>query len=451
MEIQFYNTASRKKEVFTPIDPDNVRVYACGPTVYDYAHIGNGRSFVTFDLLFRLLRHVYGESHVTYVRNITDIDDKIMDRAQERGATIAEVTQETASAFFADMATLGLLEPSHQPRATNYIDGMIEMIGTLVEKKYAYLSEGHVLFEVKKDNRYGKLSGRSLDEMLAGARVEVADYKRDPMDFVLWKPSAEDQPGWDSPWGRGRPGWHLECSVMSEALLGETFDIHAGGVDLIFPHHENEVAQSRCAHGGATMANYWVHGGHLQVEGEKMSKSLGNFHTVHDLVKEWPGEAMRLHIMTSHYRQGMNFSMGGIREAKAILDRWYRVVDGARPSEVDKAFLAILADDMNVPGAMAQLHKLAGDAGKGDSEAAAALKASANLLGLLQLESAEWEAWRPEGLELDEAKIEELIEARTAARTAKDFAASDRIRDELKDMGVAIKDGPQGTTWELMS
>lgn len=451
MELQFYNTASRKKEVFTPIDPDNVRVYACGPTVYDYAHIGNGRSFVTFDLLFRLLRHVYGAEHVTYVRNITDIDDKIMDRAAERGATIAEVTAETANAFFGDMATLGLLEPTHQPRATDYIDGMIEMIGTLMEKNYAYEAEGHVLFEVKKDNHYGKLSNRSLDDMIAGARVEVAPYKRDPMDFVLWKPSSDEQPGWDSPWGRGRPGWHLECSVMSEAFLGQTFDVHAGGVDLIFPHHENEVAQSRCCHGGATMANYWIHGGFLQVEGEKMSKSLGNFKTVHDLVREWPGEAMRLHIMTSHYRQSMNFSADGIREAKAILDRWYRVVADVEPGEVDEAFLGTLLDDMNVPGALAELHRLAGEAGKGDDEAATVLKASANLLGLLQLETEAWEAWRPEGLELDEAKIAQLVEARNAARTAKDFAQSDRIRDELKDMGIAIKDGPEGTTWELMT
>lgn len=451
MEIQLHNTASRKKEVFKPIDPVNVRVYACGPTVYDYAHIGNGRSFLTFDLLFRLLRHVYGEEHVTYVRNITDIDDKIMDRARERGATIAEVTEETTKAFFADMATLGLLKPTHQPRATDYVDGMIEMIGGLVEKGNAYLAEGHVLFEVKTDKNYGKLSNRSLDDMIAGARVEVAPYKRDPMDFVLWKPSADDQPGWDSPWGRGRPGWHLECSVMSEAFLGQTFDIHAGGVDLIFPHHENEVAQSTCSHGGAAMANYWIHGGFLQVEGEKMSKSLGNFKTVHELVKEWPGEAMRLHIMTSHYRQGMNFSADGIKEAKAILDRWYRVSAEVEAGAVDEAFLTCLLDDINVPGGLAELHRLAGEAGKGDAEAARSLKASANLLGLLQLEIKAWEAWRPEGLDLDEARIEELIEARNAARVAKDFAASDQIRDELKAMGIAIKDGPEGTTWELMS
>lgn len=451
MEIQLYNTATRTKEVFTPIDPANVRFYGCGPTVYDYAHIGNGRSFLSFDLLFRLLRHIYGEDHVTYVRNITDIDDKIMDRAHERGQTIREVTEETANALFEDMGTLGLLEPTHQPRATDYLDGMIAMISKLVEKGYAYAADGHVLFEVKKDNRYGLFSGRSLDEMIAGARVEVADYKRDPMDFVLWKPSADEQPGWDSPWGRGRPGWHLECSVMSEELLGETFDIHAGGVDLIFPHHENEIAQSTCAHGGATMANYWVHGGFLQVEGEKMSKSLGNFYTVHDLVKDWPGEAMRLHIMTSHYRQGMNFSIDGIRDAKAILDRWYRLVADVEPSHVDEAFLETVLDDINVPGGLAELHRLAGEAGKGNAEAAASLKASAQLLGLLQLETEAWENWRPEGLELDEAKIEALIEARKAARADKDFAASDRIRDELKAMGVAIKDGPEGTTWELIS
>jgi cysteinyl-tRNA synthetase len=450
MELQLHNTANRKKETFKPIDPNNVRIYGCGPTVYDYAHIGNGRSFVTFDLLFRVLRHIYGETHVTFVRNITDIDDKIMAKAAERGAEIRDVTEETVKAFNEDMATLGLLIPSHQPRATDYLPGMIEMIGTLVDQGYAYLAEGHVLFEVKKDARYGTLSGRSTDDMIAGARVEVAPYKKYPMDFVLWKPSQDDQPGWESPWGRGRPGWHLECSVMSEAFLGETFDIHAGGVDLIFPHHENEVAQSTCAHGGAPMANYWVHGGFLQVEGEKMSKSLGNFKTVHDLVRQWPGEAMRLHIITSHYRQGMNFATEGLKEAKGILDRWYRLVaDVEEPGRADDAFLNCLLDDLNVPGGLAELHRLASESGKGDKNASATLKASANLLGLLQLSTQEWEGWRPEGLDLDEAQIEVLIAGRNAARTAKDFAEADRLRDELAAMGVAIKDGPEGTTWEL--
>lgn len=449
MELQLHNTASRKKETFKPIDPKNVRIYGCGPTVYDYVHIGNGRSFVMFDLLFRVLRHIYGEEHVTLVRNITDIDDKIMDRAAKRGATIREVTEETVEALHQDVADLGLLRPTHEPRATDYLPGMIGMIEKLVDKGYAYVADGHVLFEVKKDNHYGQLSGRSVDDMIAGARVEVAPYKKDPMDFVLWKPSDEDQPGWDSPWGRGRPGWHLECSVMSEEILGETFDVHAGGVDLIFPHHENEIAQSTCAHGGATLANYWIHGGFLDVEGEKMSKSLGNFKTVHELVKEFQGEAMRLHIITSHYRQGMNFSIDGIKDAKRLLDRWYRLVDGVEPGEVDEGFMACLLDDLNVPGGLAELHRLASDAAKGDERAAASLKATANILGLLQLSTQEWESWRPEGLELDEAKIDAMVEARNAARAAKDFAEADRLRDELADMGVAIKDSAGGTSWEL--
>ncbi len=453
MKIQFYNTATRKKEAFEPIERKNVRLYACGPTVYDFAHIGNGRTFATFDLLYRFLRHVYGDTHVTYVRNITDIDDKIIARAQKRGTSIAEVTKETTDAFLRDMELLGLLKPTHEPRATDYVDGMIEMMEKLVELGNAYEAEGHLLFDVKSMKDYGKFANRSTDELVAGARVEVAPYKRDPVDFVLWKPSDDDQPGWESPWGRGRPGWHTECSVMSEQLLGETFDIHGGGVDLVFPHHQNEIAQSTCAHHGKHMANFWLHGGFLQVEGEKMSKSLGNFKTVHELVKDWPGEALRLHLYMTHYRQFMNFSKESVREAKVALDRWYRAVSDVgevNAEDVSDDVLRALADDLNTPQVLTELHKLASEASD-DKNAARALKASAQLLGLLQLSSGAWFDWRPEGVDLDEAKIDALIAARNEARRSKDFTEADRLRDELVDMGIAIKDGPEGTTWELIT
>lgn len=452
MELFLHNTATRKKERFEPLDDKNVRVYVCGPTVYDFAHIGNGRTFTTFDQLFRLLRVLYGEDHVTFVRNITDIEDKIIERAQKRNVSIKEVTAETTQSFLDDMETLGLLEPTHQPHATDYIAQMLEMIAKLIEQGHAYEAEGHVLFAVGSMADYGKLSGRSTDELLAGARVEVAPYKRDPMDFVLWKPSDLSQPGWDSPWGNGRPGWHIECSAMSEALLGKTFDIHAGGVDLIFPHHENEVAQSTCSHDGAPMARYWLHGGFLQVEGEKMSKSLGNFRTVHDLVREWPGEAMRLHLFTTHYRQSMNFSYDGIREAKAMLDRWYaatadvgEVTNDDLPADV----LEAMCDDMNTPKALTAMHAIASKAGKGDREAKRQLKAAAQFFGLLQLTPEAWASWKPDNFDLDDAKIEGLIEARNVARKAKDFGEADRIRDELAEIGIAIKDGADGTTWTV--
>lgn len=453
MGLQFYNTATRKKDRFEPIDPQNVRLYTCGPTVYDFAHIGNGRTFSAFDLLYRLLRHVYGPEHVTYVRNITDIEDKIIERAQKRDVPISIVTEETTNAFLKDMDDFGLLDPTHQPRATDYVDEMIEMMLKLVELGHAYEAEGHLLFDVRSDPNYGKFANRSPDELVAGARVEVAPYKRDPVDFVLWKPSSDDQPAWDSPWGRGRPGWHTECSVMSEKLLGDTFDIHAGGVDLIFPHHQNEIAQSTCVHHGAPMANFWLHGGFLQIEGEKMSKSLGNFKTIHDLVKVWPAEALRLHLFMTHYRQFMNFSEGSVRDAKAMLDKWYRLtanVGAVEHDDVPASVVAALADDLNTPQALTELHKIAGEASK-DQASAKALKAGAQLLGLLQQTSSEWAAWRPEGLEVDEAKIEALIAARAEARKAKDFAKADAARDELTAMGVAIKDGPEGTTWELVT
>ncbi|NWG47007.1 MAG: cysteine--tRNA ligase, partial [Alphaproteobacteria bacterium] len=365
MTIRLYNTLTRSKDPFVPQDPHHVRMYVCGPTVYDFAHIGNARPVIVFDVLFRLLRHVYGADHVSYVRNITDIDDKIIARAAAEGRSIGELTLTTARQFHEDIAALGVLPPTHEPRATEYVPQMVGMIEALIANGHAYEAEGHVLFSVSSYAAYGQLSGRSTDEMLAGARVEVAPYKRDPMDFVLWKPSTEDQPGWDSPWGRGRPGWHIECSAMGATLLGETFDIHGGGIDLAFPHHENEIAQSACAHHGEPHARVWMHNGFLQVEGQKMSKSLGNFLTIHGLLEAWRGENLRLLMLMTQYRQPIDWTEAGLKEARVILKGWYEAGEageGAPGGDPDPAIVAALADDLNTPAAIAELHRLAGEA-----------------------------------------------------------------------------------------
>ena len=364
MALKLYNTRTRRKEVFEPLDPKAVRMYVCGPTVYDFAHIGNARPVIVFDMLFRLLRCLYGAEHVTYVRNITDVDDKINARAAEEGVSIRELTGRTAAQFHADVAALGALPPTVEPRATEHIPEMIAMIQRLVERGHAYAAEGHVLFNVPSDPRYGELARRSTDEMRAGARVEIAPYKRDPMDFVLWKPSAGSEPGWDSPWGYGRPGWHLECSAMSEKHLGKVFDIHGGGIDLLFPHHENEVAQSTCAHGTEIMANVWMHNGHLQVEGQKMSKSLGNFITIHDLLTNWhgvgwPGEALRFNMLRTHYRQPLDWTYEGLDEAHKTLWDWYGTLETvASAPEAPIEVLNALGDDLNTPEMIAAFHKL---------------------------------------------------------------------------------------------
>jgi cysteinyl-tRNA synthetase len=455
MELKLYDTLTREKRVFAPIDPKRVRMYVCGPTVYDYAHIGNARPVIVFDVLFRLLRHICGPDHVTYVRNVTDVDDKINARAAERGILIGELTKATYDNFKADVDALGCLPPTIEPRATDYVSkpaagiDMIRLIERLIANGNAYVAEGHVLFAVSTMPDYGKLSKRSLDEMEAGARVEVAPYKRNPMDFVLWKPSPPDLPGWDSPWGRGRPGWHIECSAMSAALLGETFDIHGGGIDLVFPHHENEIAQSRCAFHTPVMANTWMHNGFLQVEGEKMSKSLGNFVTIHELLKDWPGEAVRFTMLQTHYRQPINWTVAGLREAQKVLDHWYALTADIQPGYLCADALAALFDDLNTPKAFAALHELRGEAAKGAKPAAACLKASAQLLGLLQMPATAWSGFRPASVTVDESKIVSLIDARAAARKAKDFKESDRIRDELAAMGVVLKDSKDGTTWEI--
>ena len=376
MELKLYDTLAREKRVFAPIDPQNVRMYVCGPTVYDFAHIGNARPVIVFDVLFRLLRHLYGADHVTYVRNITDVDDKINARAAERGIPIRQLTEETYANFKADVAALGCLPPTHEPRATDYIsraDGkldMVTLIARLIQNGHAYAAEGHVLFHVPAMPDYGRLSKRPLDEMIAGARVEVAPYKRNPMDFVLWKPSAPDEPGWDSPWGRGRPGWHIECSAMSGALLGETFDIHGGGIDLVFPHHENEIAQSRCAFHTPVMANYWMHNGFLQVEGEKMSKSLGNFVTIRELLNEWTGPVVRYAMLQTHYRQPINWTNARLVQARQEISDWAGVYYDSEASrdyqsrvlskvsaEPTQGLVDALSDDLNTPNAIAYLRQ----------------------------------------------------------------------------------------------
>ena len=458
MALRLYNTLTRRKDDFAPLDPDRVRLYVCGPTVYDRAHIGNARPVIVFDVLFRLLRHVYGPHHVVYARNITDVDDKIIARAAERGIGIRELTEGTAQGFDEDAAALGCLRPSVEPRATDHIPEMIAVTERLVASGHAYAPEegdgaGHVLFAVGSMADYGRLSHRTLDEMMAGARVEVAAYKRADGDFVLWKPSAADEPGWNSPWGRGRPGWHLECSAMSWKHLGEQFDIHGGGLDLIFPHHENEVAQSCCAFDTPFMAQVWMHNGFLQVEGQKMSKSLGNFVTIHDLLategfggRPWPGEVLRLAMLRTHYRQPIDWTVKALEEAERTLDRWYGLADGSEDAvEPSEGVLHDLADDLNTPGAIAALHGLFSDpAGRG------AAVASARLLGLMQQSPAGWAARREADAGIDRVEVSALVEARLAARRDKQWAESDRIRDALAAMGVVIKDNKDGTTsWDV--
>ena len=502
--LRLYNTLTRTKEVFTPVDPRNVRMYVCGPTVYDYAHIGNARPVIVFDVLYRLLRHVYGEAHVRYARNLTDVDDKINARAARDypdlplNEAIAKVTETTTAQFHADVDALGNLRPDDEPRATGHIEEMKAIIERLIARGIAYVAEEHVLFHVpavaglKDAPKYGSLARRSLDEMVAGARVDVAPYKRDPMDFVLWKPSREGiDPGWPSPAGiatPGRPGWHIECSAMSMAKLLEpfggglncddplknTFDIHGGGIDLVFPHHENEIAQSCCAFGAPRMANIWMHNGFLQVEGEKMSKSLGNFVTINELLatevfggRTWPGEVLRLAMLKTHYRQPIDWTVKALEEAEKTLDRWYGWLEGVA---IDPAAAPIadvvgpLADDLNTPAAIAALHGLFSSSQAGlmmagdtlgwditDPQSASVVVAAARVLGLLQHEPSEWRAAKQAEAGVDPIAVEALIAARLAARKAKNFAESDRLRDELVAMGIVLMDGKDPATGELIT
>jgi len=453
--LYLYNTLSREKEPFKPLNPGAVGMYVCGPTVYDYAHIGNARPVVVFDVLYRLLKEFF--SRVTYVRNITDVDDKINAASLASGESIRSITERTARAFHEDMAALGALDPDVEPRATEHIAEMISLTTELLKAGNAYQAEGHVMFNVPSWDGYGGLSRNNRDDILAGARVEVAPYKKDPADFVLWKPSANDLPGWETPWGRCRPGWHLECSAMSCKYLGETFDIHGGGQDLIFPHHENEIAQSACAH-GKPFVRYWVHNGYLMAEGEKMSKSLGNFYTVHDLLKEFPGEAIRLVLLQTHYRRPLDFTKAGIAEAKHILDKFYGVLRNAagiktEPASTPAEVILALADDLNTPLALTHMHEMAGILNKVDNDDSRAfvkgrLLAAGKAMGLLQQNPEDWFKRQPEGVaSIDAAAVEALIAQRAEARRNKDFPASDRIRDQLAAQGIVLEDGAGGTIW----
>jgi cysteinyl-tRNA synthetase len=457
MPLTLYNTLSRRKEPFEPLDPTKVRLYVCGPTVYDRAHIGNARAFVMFDVLYRLLRDIYGRDHVRYVRNITDIDDKINTAARANGEPIATLTARTTAAFHEDMAALGTLPPDVEPRATEHVPEMIAMIEQLIASGHAYVAEGHVLFAVASDPQYGQLSKRSRDEMIAGARVEVAPYKRDPADFVLWKPSDADLPGWDSPWGRGRPGWHLECSAMSEKYLGETFDIHGGGLDLIFPHHENEIAQSVCAHNGRPFVRYWMHNEFLTDAGAKMSKSLGNIRTARELLDEAPGEAIRLALLTAHYRDPLDWTSDRLRQARQTLDRFYRALTLPRDAVFERFGEAAdalrpvreaLEDDLNTPLALKHLHEVAGAINRttSDAERSAlqrALEAGGQIMGLLGQPPLDWLRGSDKA---DGDRIEERIAARAAARRQRRFGEADRIRKELATEGIILEDRPDGTT-----
>jgi len=431
--IRLYDTLTRKKRDFVPADPERITMYVCGPTVYGRAHIGNARPAVVFDTLARLIRHAYGADSLTYARNVTDVDDKIIAAAEAEGVEPSVITDRYERYYLDDMGALGVSPPTIAPHATREIGPMIAMIEKLVAGGCAYAAEGHVLFDVSKDPAYGMLSHRDREQMIAGARVEVAPYKRDPADFVLWKPSDPDVIGWDSPWGRGRPGWHLECSAMIATHLGETIDIHGGGLDLVFPHHENEIAQSRCAHGGTALARYWVHNGFVDMGAEKMSKSLGNVVTPAELLEKWDGEVLRLALLSAQYRQPLPWTEKLLEQSKAILDRLYRVVGDVAPGEIDNGFVESLSDDLNTPAALTRL------SGMDDP---ARLKASAGLLGLLGSTADEW--FR--GGENDSA-IEAKIAERAEAKVNRDFATADRIRDELKADGIVLEDGPSGTTW----
>ena len=435
-EIKLRNSMTRKIEVFAPIDPTNLRLYVCGPTVYDRAHLGNARPAIVFDVLFRLLCHVYGKDHVTYVRNFTDVDDKINAKARETGRAIGEITEETIGWYHADMDAIGVSRPTHEPRATEYIPQMIAMIEDLIAKGHAYAAEGHVLFSVASYPDYGRLSGRTVEDMIAGARVEVAPYKRDAMDFVLWKPSDADTPGWDSPWGYGRPGWHIECSAMSHELLGPHFDIHGGGNDLMFPHHENEIAQSCCAHQGAGFANIWMHNEMLQVEGKKMSKSLGNFFTVRDLLDQGvPGEVIRFVMLSTHYSKPMDWTAKKAAEAEKTLRKWYAQAADAPQAPVPDAMLAALFDDLNTPLAITALHQIS------QSGDAASLRAGLSILGLASVGVPDWAASPDVDLSALEAQ---LFAVRQTAMETKDFAPVDALKSALTDAGVEVRMSKEG-------
>ena len=452
MPLQIYDTFSNEKKLFEPIDPSNVRMYVCGPTVYDFPHVGNARPVIVFDLLFRLLRRIYGIDNVTYVRNITDVDDKIITAASENNEDIKSLTERTIKFFRDDADYIGALEPTFEPKATDYINDMIDIISSLIEKDYAYVSEDNVLFSASKFSKYGQLSGKNLEEMIAGSRVEVESFKRSSSDFVLWKPSKSSEPGWDSPWGKGRPGWHIECSAMSEKLLGKNFDIHGGGQDLIFPHHENEIAQSECAN-NEKFANYWLHNGFVNVEGNKMSKSEENFVTVNQLKQKYQGEVIRLAMISTHYRQPLNWTENNLIECKKTLDKWYQLISENNFSfdyeKISSEVINALEDDLNTPKAISVLHQLYKDCKSNDRNTVETFLSSANFLGILMHTSSEWLSWGKEKLSIDEKQIELLISERKSARDNGNFEKADKIRNDLEHKGILLEDNEGKTTWRF--
>ena len=452
MTLHLYDTFSKSKREFRPIDPNNIRMYVCGPTVYDYAHVGNARPVIVFDTLFRIMRHTYGVDHVTYVRNITDVDDKIIEAANSNEEDISSLTSRTIQYFHEDASYIGALVPTIEPKATDHINEMVEMIETLIVKGFAYEIDGNVLFSSSKYDQYGKLSGKNIDELIAGARVDIEDFKKEASDFILWKPSKDNEPGWESPWGKGRPGWHIECSAMSKKYLGDTFDIHGGGQDLIFPHHENEIAQSECCH-EKKFANYWLHNGFLTVEGNKMAKSDSNFITVDELKDRYHGEVIRLAMLMTHYRQPLNWTENSLLESKKILNKWFSFfldIEISKDDEeiVDVNILSALKDDINTPKAISELHQLFKKCSKEDPISIKKFINSARLLGLMQCSPKEWMEWNVRDNNLDAMKINELIEQRNLLRDQGNYNDADKIRSQLDDLGIILEDKDGKTSWK---
>ena len=444
--LKLTNSLSRKKELFKPINSNNITMYACGPTVYDNPHVGNARTLIVFDILFRVLKAIYGKN-VTYVRNITDLDDKIIEISKKNNLSIKKVTNEVTKIFHSDCESLNCLKPTKEPKATEHIKDMVEMTSSLIKKKFAYESKGHVYFSVSSFKSYGKLSNKNINELKSGVRIEISDLKKNPMDFVLWKPSENTEPGWDSPWGRGRPGWHLECSVMSEKYLGKNFDIHGGGLDLIFPHHENEIAQSCCNNSTNNFANYWVHNGFVTTNKEKMSKSIGNIVTISDAVKKFSGQVVRLALLSTHYSKPLDWNDKLLNEQKNTIDKWYNLYD---ESDVDTSFdfFEILLDDLNTPGFIAKIHELYNNALTGNKKNKTLFNAACRLIGLFNLNKSEWENFKKGNIKFSEKLILEKIDERLKARKNGDFMLADKIRNELLDNGVLIEDNQDSTNWK---
>jgi len=446
--LNFFNTLSNKKEKFIPIKSDKVGMYVCGPTVYDFPHIGNARPLVVFDVLFRLLRNLYGKNKVTYVRNITDIDDKIIESAKKNKSTIKDLTENITKSFHDDCKYLNCLKPTFEPKATEHIEGMIKMITNLLKNKHAYEKEKHVYFSVNSFKNYGKLSNKNSEELIAGSRVEISKYKKDPLDFVLWKPSDEKDPGWESPWGRGRPGWHLECSVMSEKFLGKQFDIHGGGLDLVFPHHENEIAQSCCSNKTENFANYWLHNGFVTFDKEKMSKSVGNIVTIKKLRENINGQVIRLSLLSSHYKQPLDWNEKLINESQNTLNKWYTQFEKIKPQDLEDDILKPLNEDLNTPEYIAKLHSLYEDSSKGNKSSKIKFLTACQQIGLLEEDKESWEKLKKAKVKVNENFINQKIKDRNEARKKGDYKQADNLRKELEDRGILIEDKQNKTVWK---